>query len=300
MELRQLQYLAAVVEERSFTRAAARLHVAQPWVSAQVRQLEAELGQTLLERSTGGVRPTAVGAAVLPHARAALAAVSAVGDTVDELAGLQRGHVTVATVPSVASRAVDLPRVFADFHRRHPDVEIALLEDRSDQIIAALRDGAIDLGLVGDTSAPAEIETQIVADEPLVAAVDPEHPLASRSTIALARLEDQALISLPLGSGLRLSLERACAGAGFTPRVAFEASDPRTLVALAADGLGIAIVTRAAAELYASHISTVKIIRPELRARLSLAWRPGHELTSPAAQAFTDHARRYLGGHATS
>ena len=69
MELRQVQYLLAVVEEQSFTKAAARLHVAQPWVSAQVRQLEKELGQTLVDRSPGGVRPTAAGAAVLPHAR---------------------------------------------------------------------------------------------------------------------------------------------------------------------------------------------------------------------------------------
>ena len=68
MELRQLQYLVAVVEEQSFTKTAPPLHVAQPWVSAQVRQLETELGQTLVDRSPGGVRPTVVGAAVLPHA----------------------------------------------------------------------------------------------------------------------------------------------------------------------------------------------------------------------------------------
>ena len=120
MELRQLQYLLAVVEEQSFTKAAARLHVAQPWVSAQVRQLETEVGQSLLDRSPSGVRPTTVGAAVVPHARAALEAVTAVSDTVDQLAGLLRGHVTVATVPSVASGAVNLPRLLVDFHHQHP------------------------------------------------------------------------------------------------------------------------------------------------------------------------------------
>ncbi len=295
MELRQLQYLLAVVEEQSFTKAAARLHVAQPWVSAQVRQLETELGQTLLDRSSSGVRPTAVGAAVLPHARAALAAVTAVSDTVDQLAGLLRGHVTVATVPSVASRAVNLPRVLADFHHHHPDVEIALLEDSSDQIITALQDGLIDLGLVGDTGPPpAGIETQIAADEPLVAAVSPDHPLATQTTVALGKLKHQPLISLPRGTGLRLRLEQACASAGFTPRIAFEASDPQTLVALAAEGLGIAIITHAAADTYAPHVQAAKITRPELRARLKLAWRSQQEPTSPAAHALTDHARRQL------
>ena len=301
MELRQLQYLLAVVEEQSFTKAAARLHVAQPWVSAQVRQLETELGQTLVDRSPSGVRPTTVGAAVLPHARGALAAVTAVSDTVDQLAGLLRGRVTVATVPSVASRAVNLPRVLADFHHQHPDVEIALLEDSSDHIITALQDGLIDLGLVGDAGPqPAGIETQIVADEPLVAAVSPDHPLATQTTIALGKLKDQPLISLPRGTGLRLRLEQACDTAGFTPRIAFEASDPRTLVALAAQGLGIAIITHAAADTYAPEVQAVKITRPELRARLKLAWRSQNRPTSPAAQALTYHARGQLGSQAIS
>ncbi len=295
MELRQLQYLLAVVEEESFTKAAARLHVAQPWVSAQVRRLETQLGQPLVDRSPRGVRPTAVGAAVLPHARAALAAVTAVSDTVDEFAGLLRGQVTVATVPSIASRAVNLPRVLADFHHQHPDVEIALFEDSSDDIVAALQDGLVDLGLVGDTGPQPGIESQIVADEPMVAAVSSDHPLATKTTIALGKLQDQPLISLPSGSGLRLGLEKACASAGFTPRIAFQASDPRTLVAFAAEGLGIAIITQAAADSYPPDVCAMKITRPELRARLRLAWRSPQGPASPAAQALTRHAREQLG-----
>jgi DNA-binding transcriptional LysR family regulator len=156
--------------------------------------------------------------------------------------------VTVATVPSVASRAVKLPRLLPSFHHQHPEVDIALLEDSSDQIITALQDGLIDLGLVGDTDRqPGGIETQTVADEPMVIAVSPDHPLATRTAIALGKLKDQPLISLPPGSGLRLRLEQACATAGFAPRIAFQASDPRTLAALAAQRLGIAIITHAAA-----------------------------------------------------
>ena len=238
---------------------------------------------------------------MLPHARAALEAVAAVSDTVDQLAGLLRGHVTVATVPSVASGAVNLPRILADFHRQHPDVQIALLEDSSEQIISALQDGLIDLGLVGDIGPqPAGIETQIVVDEPVVAAVSPDHPLARQSTIALGKLKDQPLISLPRGSGLRLRLERACATAGFTPRIAFQASDPRTLVALAAQGLGIAIITHAAADTQAPAVEAVKITRPELRARLKLAWRSQQGHTSPAAHALSDHARGQLSSQAIS
>src|SRR5215470_6493098 len=106
MELRQLQYFVTVVEEANFTRAAARMHVAQPGVSAQIRQLERELGHELLDRGGRSVTVTEVGAAVLPFARAALAAVEGARLAVDELAGLVRGHVAFGMI---TSHAFDIP-----------------------------------------------------------------------------------------------------------------------------------------------------------------------------------------------
>src|SRR3954465_15032953 len=103
MELRQLAYVVAVAEEGGFTRAAARVHVAQPGVSAQVRRLERELGQELLDRSGRAVTLTEAGRAVLPYARAALAAAAHARLAVDELAGLVRGRVTVGMITSVTS-----------------------------------------------------------------------------------------------------------------------------------------------------------------------------------------------------
>src|SRR3954466_14927911 len=123
MELRQLEYFVTVVEEAGFTRAAARLHVAQPGVSAQIRRLERELGQELLDRSGRSVRLTEVGAAVLPYARAALAAVDGVPLAVDERTGLLRGQVAIGTV---TSHSFDLPGLLADFHEDHPAVQITL------------------------------------------------------------------------------------------------------------------------------------------------------------------------------
>src|SRR5881227_1663542 len=101
MELRQLAYLVAVAEEGSFTRAAEREHVAQPGVSAQVRRLEAELGQPLFDRGGGTVTLTVAGEAVLPSARAALAGAFGVRTAIDALAGLIRGRVAIGVVPSV-------------------------------------------------------------------------------------------------------------------------------------------------------------------------------------------------------
>src|SRR3954468_8351344 len=124
MELHQLAYFVAVADEANFTRAAERLHVAQPGVSAQVKRLEAELGQQLLDRSGRQVALTEVGAAVLPHARAALAAAAAVRSTVDELSGLIRGRATLGVVEPVAIGTLDHADLLARFHAAHPGVEI--------------------------------------------------------------------------------------------------------------------------------------------------------------------------------
>src|SRR5215217_782206 len=123
MELRQLEYFVTVVEEANFTRAAERIHVAQPAVSAQIQRLERELGQTLLDRSRRTVRLTAAGGAALPYAMAALAAVNDIRVAVEEVTQLVRGTVTIGTV---TSHNVDIPSLLADFHEQHPNVEITL------------------------------------------------------------------------------------------------------------------------------------------------------------------------------
>ncbi len=294
MELRQLEYFVTVAEEASFTKAAAKVHVAQPGVSAQVRRLERELGQDLLDRSGRTVRLTEVGAAVLPYARAALAAVAGARLAVDELTGLVRGHVAVGMV--VACSSLDLPRVLAEFHRDHPAVEVTLQEANSDPLVAALQAGQLDVAFIGlPATTPPGIEIQIVADEPLVAAVSHSDVLAARTTITLQALRHRELISLPRGTGLRSSLDDACAAAGFRPRIAFEASDPRVLAQLAGRGLGVAILPEAVAHAHPTELHAVAVTGPEMRGRLALAWRAEGPI-SPAARALISHARTVLAG----
>src|SRR3954468_1032203 len=285
MELRQLAYVVAVAEEGSFTRAAAREHVAQPGVSAQVRRLERELGQPLFERGPGPVTLTAAGAAVLPLARTALAAAGRVRVAVDEIAGIVRGRVAMGVVPSVSGR---LAAVLAAFHADHPGVEVTLVEDTSDALLDGVRAGRLDLALAGIAGpAPAGVDTATVTDEHLVAAVARRHRLAGRRTVAPRALAAEALIALPRGTGGRTALERGFAAAGLAPRVAFEAGDPRVLMELARRGLGVAIVpARAPKDLHAIEI------RPRLRSRFELVWRPGAQ--APAAQELVERLRAAL------
>jgi DNA-binding transcriptional LysR family regulator len=294
MELRQLEYFVAVAEETNFTRAAARVHVAQPGVSAQIRKLERELGQALLDRSGRAVRLTGAGAAVLPYARAALAAVDGARLAVDELAGLLRGRVAVGTVTSVPSEDLDLPGFLADFHRDHPAVEITLSEDNSDRMIEALRDGRLDLALVNlGGKTPPGIETRVVTDERLVAAVNRDEPLAARTAITLKAIRERPLISLPRGTGIRSLIDEACAAAGFRPRIAFEAGDPNVLARLASQGLGVAILPESLAYFYREELHAIAITRPRLRGRLELAWRTEGPI-NPAARALINRARDML------
>ncbi|WP_432093905.1 LysR family transcriptional regulator [Streptomyces sp. bgisy100] len=301
MELRQLQYLVAVVEEANFTRAAARLHVAQPGVSAQIRQLERELGQPLLDRSGRSVTTTEAGEAVLPYARAALAAIEGVRQTVDDFTGLLRGRVAVGLVSGPAGQEFDMVSVVADFHDAHPQVEISLTEDTSERMLAALRRGELDLALAGlvDEEPPPGLSCQVVIDTPLVAVVAPDDPLGTdrnRAEVPLTELRDRPLISLPRGTGLRGVLERVCVEAGFQPRIAFEAAAPHVLTELAARGLGVAVVPAppvGPASLLGERLRVLTISGPQPRGRIALVWRTDGP-AGPAAEALLGRLRTAL------
>src|SRR3954451_14990220 len=176
MELRQLEYFVTVAEEANFTRAAARLHVAQPGVSAQIRRLERELGEELLDRSGRTVRLTEVGAAVLPYARAALSAVDGARRAVDELSGLVRGDVAVGMIP--ACGWVDVPDLLARFHAEHPGVRISLVESTSAELVDGLQNGRLDLAFLAlGAETPPGVAMCAVGTEPAALAVRADDPL---------------------------------------------------------------------------------------------------------------------------
>lgn len=291
MELRQLEYLVAVVEEGSFTRAAHREHVAQPAVSAQIRRLERSVGQPLLDRSGREVRLTQAGAAMLPYALAALAAVRDAQSAVDEVSDLVRGSVAIGTV---TLHPVDIARLMSEFHDDHPAVEITLSAANSDVLLAKLADGRLDVAIVSiavDENPPG-LDVEVVTDEAIEAAVAPGHPLAHRKNLPLPELCEYPLISLPVGTGLRSRLDAACAAAGLSPQVAFEASSPLELAELARHGLGVAILPTSMAR-HRDGLRALRLI-PELRGRLVWAWR--RDMTSPAARRFAEYARRVATG----
>lgn len=289
MELRQLRYLLDVIDEGSFTRAAAKAHVAQPGVSAQIRQLERELGQTLLDRTGGTVRPTQAGAAIVPYAHTVLNALDGIRQTADELAGLIRGHLTLGMVASISTPRINLPALLAAFHQDHPGIEMTLTEDRSDQLLIEVRNGDLDVAFIGvgpDTRIDG-LDVHVIATEPVVAAVCSDHPLARRTSLSFSGLREHALITLPRGTGLRSRIDAAFHTAGYQPQITFEASDPRLLAALAGQGLGAAIIPASAASNY-DELRVLALTNPETDGHLALASRADGP-ASPATKAFLQH-----------
>jgi DNA-binding transcriptional LysR family regulator len=289
MELRQFEYFVAVAEEANFTRAAERIHVAQPAVSAQIARLERELGEPLFDRARREVRLTAAGQAVLPHARAALAAAADARTAVAELSDLVRGSVTIGTV---TAHDVDMPALLARFHDAHPLVDITLGTDNSDVLIDGIRTGRLDAAIVSvGTELPSGLAAIVVTDQPIVAAVALDDPWHTRRALRLTELAGRAVIALPVGTGIRHQFDRACADVGVDVHVAFEASTPQALADLAARGLGVAVLPQSMVRSRAD-LHLIKLT-PALRGRLVFAWRAGGPM-SPAARELVNMARRLL------
>jgi len=242
MELRQLEYFVAVAEEANFTRAAERVHISQSGVSAQIRQLERDLGAILLDRSGRTATLTAAGAALLPHARTALASAEAARHAVDDVNGLVRGRLVVGMVNGCT--VTPLFDALAAFHRAYPGIELSLYEANSDLLVDNVRTGSTDLALIGAAgAAPAGVGAFAVVTEPLVAAVAADHPLASRAEVALADAIAYPVVCLPEGTGIRAAFDQACTASGLKPDIALQASAPGAVADLAARGLGVAILS---------------------------------------------------------
>jgi DNA-binding transcriptional LysR family regulator len=243
VQIQQLRYVVAVAEERHFTRAAARLRVAQPSLSSQIRALEHELGAPLFDRSRRSVALTAAGEAFLPWARQAIADAEAGREAVRELLGLRRGRLAIGATPSLMTGL--LPRLLARFHATYPGVDLRLRQAGSRELVPSLDAGELDLALVilpGDAPVAPRISARALADEELVLAVAPGHPLADRRAVRVTDLRGLPLVGFREGYDLRETTIAACHAAGFEPTLALEGGEMDGVLALASAGLGAAVV----------------------------------------------------------
>lgn len=245
MELRHLRYFVAVAEELSFTRAAQRLHIAQPPLSMQIRALEQELGTRLLDRDRRRVHLTQAGRHFLERARGILSSVSTARDEARSAAAGELGKLAVAFTAS-AMLSQRLPAALRTHRERHPLVELQLSEMTSLHQIDAIHARTLDLGVLRrpNVSVPLGVRIEEWTSAPLVAALPQASAPPKGRGIHLKDLRDVPLIVYPrdAGIGLYWKVQELCSRAGFRPAVMHEARETSTMIGLVACGLGVAIV----------------------------------------------------------
>ncbi|MFF0465384.1 LysR family transcriptional regulator [Streptomyces mexicanus] len=273
MELRTLRFFVAVAEEGSFTRAAARLVVAQPAVSQQIRSLERELGERLFDRTSRSVRLTEAGRTLLPLAARTLAAADALTAEFASRTALLTGTLSLGTVDGVEHTS--LPGILGTFHHRYPGVTVHLVEGRSAELMTRVDEGTLDAAVVALPPRPPapHMRTETLLRDEIVAVVPPDSPLASRTRVPVELLAGRTLVSYGPDSGLRPWLDRAFQSAGVDFTVRYATNDVALHVALVQAGIGVALSVRTHQAVQGTRLVTTLPLDPPVTYEKALLWR---------------------------
>ncbi|CCK25087.1 transcriptional regulator [Streptomyces davaonensis JCM 4913] len=274
LPLPQLHAFVVLAEELHFGHAAARLGIAQPPLSQQIRRLEDKVGHALFSRGPGRVTLTPVGRELLPAARRAL------GDLADGLAAARAvgsgstGRLRIGFAASLALTV--LPGLLRDFRQRFPGVRLDIQEMTTAPQLTALHDRTIDIGLLREPSdTDSELAFKTVLTEPFVAVLPSAHPLAGQRTVRLGDLSDSPFVLLPrdVGPGLYDQILGLCAEAGFVPRIAQDAVEWQTVCALVETGLGVSLAPASIRRIRLQGVAFRRISPGTARTRVAVAWR---------------------------
>ncbi|MBA3807620.1 MAG: LysR family transcriptional regulator [Solirubrobacterales bacterium] len=293
IEIRHLRYFIAVAEELNFSRAAERLHMAQPPLSAAIRQLEQELGARLLTRTTREVKLTPAGGTFLAGARRTLAELEGSVSSARRAAAGEVGQLHVAF--SWGARFVTLPALGRAFRDSHPDVELLTEEMWNSRMAGALRSGAIDLAISLCPEIESGLAYQTIRSERVLALVASEHPLGRESEILLAALTGEPLVLFPRGIAPRLheSILGIARRGGFEPTIVKDSFHTGWELGILADVPAVAIVPESVGLKAPVNLSAIRLQDAEQLLETALVWRPEDE--SEVCAAFREIAGAVFG-----
>jgi DNA-binding transcriptional LysR family regulator len=280
-------------EERHFGRAAARLHIAQPPLSQQIRRLEAEFGEPLLYRTTRSVELSPAGEVLLERAREILASVDI---AIEDAHGASRGEYGRLAIGFTGSSTYAmLPALAAALRQELPQVRLDLRgELLTPAQVTRLIDGTLDLGLLRPPVHERDLSTEILHAEPLVAVLPQTHPLAQADAVPLEQLKDEPFVTYPshFRSVLHNAVEDACAAHGFKPRAAHEVAETATLVSFVAAGLGVSLVPASVRNMTVRGAVYRPLAQDTTQVQLAAAWRTDDQ--RPVLTRALDVIRRTL------
>ena len=282
-----------LADELHFSRAARRLGVEQPALTKRIQQLEAGLGVPLFLRTKRLVRLTAAGELLVTRARQVLSTIDGFDTAARQLRDGEMGRLRIGFSPSAPHHV--LPKLMRAFRRRHPTIECVLNEMPSDAQIAQLIDGEIDVGILRPSSPmPPQLSCATFLEEPFVAVLPRDHALATRHSVLLSSLRDDAfvLVSRRSVAAVHDQTLAACAAAGFTPRSIREATHIHAVVSLVAAGCGVSVLPHSAAHLGFKDV----VCKPLRKSRIVTVMAVAHlKVDAPAAaRAFAAEATRHF------
>ena len=240
MEIHQLRYFVAVAEEGNFSRAAERVHVAQPSLSQQIQKLEWEVGQPLFDRLPRTVVLTEAGKRFLGFAQKILTGIADAKRCLDERDGEVVGRLAIGAIPTIAPDV--LPRLLREFQKNHPQVTVEVVEDVTEHLARGMEDGDLDVALVSTCRAGPNVHRQPLGKEAFLVALPAGHRLAQRARITWRDLKQEKFLVLHEMHCLSRQVARLCAAHGVRPEVALQGEQLCTVVGLVAAGLGVSLV----------------------------------------------------------
>jgi DNA-binding transcriptional LysR family regulator len=294
--LRQLQILATAARTLSFSRTSEALHVTQPAISQQMKQLEELAGLPLFERVGRRLALTQAGEELARHARGVLRALDDADDALAALRGLRGGRIRVAVTSTAKYFA---PKLIALFAKRHPEVELRLVVNNREVVIQLVSANEVDLAIMGKP--PEQLDTAAFpfADHPLVVVAPPDHPLARRRPAPLQALAHETFLVREPGSGTRAAMERFFAEHGLELRIRMEMASNETIKQAVMAGMGLGFISRHTVGLELAADALALVHAPGLP--VMRTWNVVHlreKRLSPAAAAFKafvlDEGRAFL------
>jgi len=287
LSLRQLRIFEAVARHSSYTRAAEELHLTQPAVFTQVRQLEDGIGQPLMERIGKQMHLTDAGREVLATCRETNDALDRLEMRLADMQGLKRGRLRVAMVTTAKYL---LPRLLGEFCARYPGIEASLTVTNREKLLTRLANNEDDLSVLGVPPEGMDIVATPIADNPLIVLARRDHPLAGKKRIALKRIAEEPFILREKGSGTRLATERHFAEHGLSLRVRMELGSNEAIKQAIAGGLGISILSSHTLSLEGEHglLQPLNVKGFPLMRQWYVAYPAGKHL-SAVAEAFRDY-----------
>jgi LysR family hydrogen peroxide-inducible transcriptional activator len=240
MEIHQLRYFVAVAEEGSFSRAAAREHVAQPSLSQQIQKLEAEMDQRLFDRLSRSVVVTEAGKCLLEYARKILVDIAEARRCLDDLKREIAGRLTIGAIPTMAPYV--LPELIEKFQTRYPKVDLEILEDTTESLAARLEDGTLDIAIMSTCHQSPTLEPHSLGKEALLVLLPKQHRLAKKKKISWSDLKSEKFLLLHEVHCLSAQVCQLLATHKLRPELALRGAQLATIAQMVATGMGVSLV----------------------------------------------------------